>query len=195
MHCSARFFASVPAFILAFLFLSSVSLAENPVYESIVKAVENSELEKLKGLVKKDIDYVNTVNSRGENILSIAASNGQLRMVKFLIENGAELDKRDKLQWTPLMWAVHSGKVTVLNYLIKKGAKLDISDKYGWTPLMQSAFMDRPYCAEILLENGAEFESKNVDNDDAISIALQREHNRTFEVIIKFRDKVQDISL
>ena len=47
-------------------------------------------------------------------------------MVKFLIENNADLNPQDNDGWTPLHASVSVGNLDVAKYLISKGAKLNI---------------------------------------------------------------------
>ena len=59
-------------------------------------------------------------------------------MVKLLIEEGAELESKDKeFGQTPLSLAAEHGYEAVVKLLIEKGADLESKDKkYGQTPLL-----------------------------------------------------------
>jgi ankyrin repeat protein len=49
--------------------------------------------------------------------------------VKLLLEKGAELESKDKIDWTPLWWAAANGHEMVVRLLLEKGAKLEYKDK------------------------------------------------------------------
>ena len=69
--------------------------------------------------------------------LHIASSYGHLDIVKYLVENGAEIDAKDSYGRTPLMEAMDSvglgsndnGLYAVIGYLISKGAGVYIGDQ------------------------------------------------------------------
>jgi ankyrin repeat protein len=61
---------------------------------------EESAIESMKQLVSKGAD-VNAVNDNGESALHVAVTRGD-GLVRFLAENGARLDLRDKFDRTPL---------------------------------------------------------------------------------------------
>lgn len=64
-------------------------------------------------------------NGRGEN----------LDMIKFLVEKGADLEKGDSRNGTPMLHACIAAYKDTLEYLILKGTKVDSVDADGQTPL------------------------------------------------------------
>ncbi len=52
----------------------------------------------------------------------VAASNGYLDVVSFLIDNGAEIEAVNHNKTTALMFAVTQGQESVVHFLIEKGA-------------------------------------------------------------------------
>ena len=54
--------------------------------------------------------------------LITAAAKGYLEMVKVLVENEAELDRKDKEGRTALAWAEKNEHDLVVSYLISQGA-------------------------------------------------------------------------
>jgi ankyrin repeat protein len=52
----------------------------------------------------------------------LAATQGHLDCVKFLVEKGAYIDHPDRLKRTPLIYAVKNGQLTVASYLVHMGA-------------------------------------------------------------------------
>lgn len=58
-----------------------------------------------------------------------------LEMVEFLIEKGADVEKGDSREGTPLLHACIAAYPDVLKLLIAKGAKVDCIDESGQTPL------------------------------------------------------------
>jgi ankyrin repeat protein len=78
----------------------------------------------------------------GHTALFYAASNGQLEVVKLLLEKGAGADIDGKNHnGTPLLFAAQNGDIDVVKLLLAKGAnpnaECNSKDKQGkpWTPL------------------------------------------------------------
>lgn len=82
-------------------------------------------------IVKRLVELGADVNRRGGisegGAIRDAASNGELEVVKFLQENGAELDVSDPTR-NPLFGAIHDGHTAVAKLLIDSG--IDIRVKY-----------------------------------------------------------------
>ena len=57
--------------------------------------------------------------------MSRAATIGDERVVKLLLESGAQPDFEDEKGWTPLSRAVEQGNVAIVQLLLAKGAKMD----------------------------------------------------------------------
>lgn len=51
-----------------------------------------------------------------------------------LIQNHADVNVKDKDQWTPLLYASWKGYDKIAEMLIQNGADLNAKDKKGWTP-------------------------------------------------------------
>jgi hypothetical protein len=64
-----------------------------------------------------------------------AASDGDLETVRRLIENGENVNYRDKGRWTPLMLAAQNGHTDIVKFLISKGADPDAVNAYSETAL------------------------------------------------------------
>jgi len=52
-------------------------------------------------------------------------------MVKFLLEQKAEINAKDKNSWTALMFAAKDGYPAIVEMLIQRGADFRITDKHG----------------------------------------------------------------
>jgi ankyrin repeat protein len=58
-------------------------------------------------------------------MLNDASYNGQLEVVKLLIEAGANVNSESKIRYTALMWAYKEGYLDIVNLLKKHGAKYE----------------------------------------------------------------------
>eukprot|EP00736_Rhodelphis_marinus_P007549 Rmarinus@m.19878 len=80
-------------------------------------------------------------NKHGRTPVHVAAREGHLDLVKFLVEeNGADHDKEDMNGWTPVHAACRGGHLDVVQYLVEeKGADWTKPGKDGRTPVHAAA--------------------------------------------------------
>lgn len=69
-------------------------------------------------------------------IQAVKNKQNSIDMIRFLVEQGANLEKGDSRNGTPLLHACIAGDNETLLYLVKKGANVDCTDSEGFTPLL-----------------------------------------------------------
>ncbi|KAL6897202.1 ankyrin repeat-containing domain protein [Trichoderma evansii] len=79
-----------------------------------------------------------------------------ITIIKFLLENGAEVDAADESGQTPLIWAAKTGNEDVIKLLLENGAGIDVSDKNGLTALYWANSKEQREIVKLLLERGAD---------------------------------------
>jgi len=67
--------------------------------------------------------------------LMMAAGAGQADSVRVLLENGANIHKKDRNGWTPLFYAAKSASFRCIQLCVEAGAKIDLKDA-DQVPLM-----------------------------------------------------------
>lgn len=80
---------------------------------------------------------------------------GQLEMVKFLVEKGAKLDTPNCDGATPLIAACDNGLPEIADFLIRKRANVNATVSSGQTALYLATFRGHTKIVELLLKNGA----------------------------------------
>lgn len=68
-------------------------------------------------------------------LMRLASINGNVEVAKILIENGANVNKVDKLKKTSLMSAALNGGVELVKLLVENGANIHAENEYGKTAL------------------------------------------------------------
>jgi ankyrin repeat protein len=99
----------------------------------------------------------------GRTPLMTAAEYGQLKICRFLIENGASLNVQDTYGGTAFLDAAMNGDLQICQLLKAKGADINIGDKNGENALHLAAQNDHENVCQYLIESGARLNER--DND------------------------------
>ena len=88
---------------------------------------------------------------------------GHLKIVKVLVENGAELESLNRKNLTPLMLAMANRCTEIVEYLISKGSnvnhRIPLAGNLEGSPLAYAVYCGLSDYAKILLDNGAKVSS------------------------------------
>ncbi len=92
--------------------------------------------------------------------------------VKFLIEKGADVNKRDKLGALPLGAAASIRRTDLMQILLDAGAKPDATDSDGMTALQHAINVNHVPSIELLARRGADIEKGTDKGYTALEVAL-----------------------
>jgi ankyrin repeat protein len=134
-------------------------------------------------LLTYDFD-VNAQTDDGRTPLHEACLNGNLSLVRMLIDKGANLTIKDEIGLTALHEASWSGDLKVVTWLIEKGASVEEIDDAIATPLHCAAIQGHEAVAEILLNNGAKLESMDGDAQTPLHLAVMGGHEQTTTLLL-----------
>jgi hypothetical protein len=111
---------------------------------------------------------VNPIKERGNSPLETAAIFGDVKIVKLLIERGANVRGENLL---PLSNAVVYSEFEIAKVLVENGADLNEYGLDGKTPLMIAAEMEAPDMVQFLLEKGADVSRKDDSGETVAQLA------------------------
>lgn len=102
---------------------------------------------------KQQISNPNQSDKNGVTLLMQAAKTGNDWDLQLLLENGADVNLRDKDGWTALMYACrYQNSLGIVNALIEKGAYTRTRNKYNATPLLMAAdYSQNPEIIKVLM--------------------------------------------
>jgi ankyrin repeat protein len=125
---------------------------------------------------------VDTQNEAGNTLLILAVSRKHTeatrKVIKALIENGANVEVHNDNGETPLYWAACSffgEDPELVQFLINKGADVNRQDNYSKTPLHVVAMWGGLGIAQVLLNNGANVNAQDKVGDTPLDEAIRRE--------------------
>lgn len=131
---------------------------------------------------------INATDSRGSTPLLRAALAGELSIVSWLLENGADIDAVDNQGCGAIIHAINGMHVDVVRELLKWKPKLDILTPDGET-LLQIAMEDISLF-QMLLDAGADPELRNRDNVPAINVAVVKKKTKVVELLVDRKVKL-----
>uniref|UniRef100_A0A8B9CZY5 Uncharacterized protein n=1 Tax=Anser brachyrhynchus TaxID=132585 RepID=A0A8B9CZY5_9AVES len=167
------------------------------------------------GAAAKGYNDINALNSSRETLLHVAATNGHLAIMEYLISKGAKPDVKDKKGRTPLHRAAEKGHGDAVKVLLRCGASMYSLDKEGKMPLHvaaqnshghilkvllreearsyrnqhnflhRAALKDDSSLVKMLLKSGASIDGKDGRGQTALSYALSRGFENTAKVLLE----------
>ncbi|XP_072277282.1 CARD- and ANK-domain containing inflammasome adapter protein-like [Pyxicephalus adspersus] len=121
--------------------------------EGVFDAVSKGDLSLLESLLKNS--DINAVNSSGETLLHVAASNGHVPVIEYLISKGAKVDAKDKKRRTPLHRAAGNGHEEAVKVLLRAGANIYSQDADSLTALNLAVQNNHQNIVKLFLQEEA----------------------------------------
>ncbi|PIO31049.1 hypothetical protein AB205_0006570, partial [Aquarana catesbeiana] len=117
---------------------------------------------------------INLTDEEGFTPLMWAAAHGQIAVVEFLLQNGADPQILGKGRESALSLACSKGYTDIVKMLVECGVDVNEYDWNGGTPLLYAVHGNHVKCVKILLENGADptIETDSGYNSMDLSVAL-----------------------
>lgn len=154
---------------------------------SIINAIISS------GTVQPDVRIV-----RGASALHIASAEGHLRVLKYLITAGSDLEAEDEDGVRPLHIAALSGKLDAVKLLVSSGASLQEHTKmvsgYEHTSLTFAAMQGYLEIVSFIIEKYEQYDDMDItgsrslgmirdDGDHAMQLARSNRHDEVVQMI------------
>ena len=120
--------------------------------QTFIKEASAGNLEVVRLFVEAGMDI--DIDSN-ETALTAAAYYKHLKVVRYLVQSGANLNYGD-YHTDPIISAVRGGSYDIVEFLIKNGSDVNVLGYARSTPLYVAAEMGLPEITELLIKNGAE---------------------------------------
>jgi hypothetical protein len=146
------------------------------------RSVEAGQEHRVEELLKQDVD-VNERAEYGWTALLYAAAQGYPRIVRLLLDAGANIDMGNLQGITPLMYSARYGNIEICELLLEYGANPDLQDVFGMTALMVAARLGYADVVATLLKTGTDVSIKDRNNMRALDFAQKYKQGRIARMI------------
>ncbi|MBI4748614.1 MAG: ankyrin repeat domain-containing protein [Acidobacteria bacterium] len=146
--------------------------SRRPAGSELLRAVENRNAPTVLSFLKQGIQP-NGRNEHGETALMLVGNSKTI--AKYLVRYGADVNARNQVGTTPLMYAMLQDKTFIPKLLIAGGADVNAADQWGRTALMIAAFEGKPKFIKLLIKTGAKVEFKDQFGKTALDYASDAE--------------------
>lgn len=148
--------------------------AANNDYEVAVLLLEN-------GANANQATKVPPLNSTS---IAVPLQEGYLKMVKLLVEHGADVNLQGFRNFTPIRIAAQNGHLEIVKYLAEQGADIDFKAMDGATPLEHAASKGHLDVVAYLVESGANVDNVDAEGDFPLGEAAKKGYTAIIEVLI-----------
>ncbi len=104
---------------------------------------------------------VNLADTGRNTLLMLACYHGHLETARMLLARGADVDRRNSRNQTPLGGVAFKGFPEIARLLLEHGASVEADNGNGMTPLMFAEMFGRTEVAEVLRAAGANAKARN----------------------------------
>lgn len=127
----------------------------------------------------------------GEPLICMAARNGDIGLVRLLLEAGANVNACDSnlLGWTPLLWTAQGlffseqRQMELSELLLHRGADIEQPDNCRLRPLHVAALDGKARIVRLLLDNGADIEA-NSNAGTPLHAAADKGHAECISILL-----------
>lgn len=124
-------------------------------------------------------------DGNGNTPLHYAAGWKYDECITYLVNKGADINKKNSLGETPLYDAAMVNSVSTIKLLVQKGANPNARDLLGNTPLHKSVQWNTLDATKTLIEMGAVVDAKNISGKTPLSVAANYDSIDSAKILLE----------
>lgn len=153
-----------------------------PKERNLLKAATKGDLETVKKLNAEGAD-LSAINEEGASALTRAIARKHVKVVEYLLENGATTEYSGFVTEKPLQMAVKSGRIKLVKLVLDYGA--DIDEGHVGTALHYAIESGQEEMIDLLLQRGADVNMFQYVAQSPLINAVQRKDERLTRKLLK----------
>ena len=179
-----RIIANIVIFlcIIVSIIFIRVSRYNSILTDNLIYAAQDNDTNRIDSILKSRIVNINARSYHGYTALMWASEYGNLEAAKLLIENGADVNAKDKYGDTAL---IEAGHLEVVKLLIENGADVNVENEFGENALMRASEYGNLEKVKLLIEKEADVNAKNEDGKTALMRASREGHLEVVKYLIE----------
>ncbi|KAK7420625.1 hypothetical protein QQZ08_010317 [Neonectria magnoliae] len=148
-------------------------------------AALNGHVEVLAKMIQRSQIFIDVQDEEGGTALGWAAEEGQVEVVKLLLDKGADINAQGGHYGNALQGASSRGQVEVAKLLLEKGADVNLPDELGRTPLFFAARYGRTDMVRVLIANHhTDHTAKDWYGATSLCAAVRNGHAEVAELLL-----------
>ncbi|XP_055326162.1 ankyrin repeat and protein kinase domain-containing protein 1-like, partial [Sitodiplosis mosellana] len=128
------------------------------------------DVSKIRSLISEGMNMSNKIDN-GQTAMHIAAEEGNIGMIKLLLDDGVSPNIVDGHFSTPFHVTAQTGREDIAQILIESGAKINARNIQAWTPLHYAALWGHAKFIELLMSCGADVDVYDLNGCTPLHIA------------------------
>lgn len=163
------------------------TVSKNPELTAILcSAAASGSVSDIQGVMEKHPNInLNEANEDKRTPLHLAASEGNLEIVRFLVENGADVNMEDRWNSTPLHDSIQAKQIDVFNYLLSRGGKTSMTEEEKVSALNSAARSGDLDQVRTLVKMGVDVNKGDYDNRTALHLSCDSGSEEVVEFLIE----------
>lgn len=139
--------------------------------QSLLKALQENDLEAVKTIVKNDPSQITAADAAGRQAIHFAANKGNSEILSFLIEKGADPASETAAGTSVLHFAAIGGHTEVVKLLLGKDIPVDKKNRRQITPLYYAAMRGHEEVVSLLLDKNADPDAYDTEKGTPLQAA------------------------
>ncbi|XP_052793436.1 kinase D-interacting substrate of 220 kDa B-like isoform X2 [Mya arenaria] len=152
--------------------------------------IRNCDLSAVVNLLENGTINLEERDENGQTFLMLACQQGDISLVRELLEAGIDPNATDNDNWTALLYAAKDGYLEICIELLERGADIEHREMCNWTALMWASYKGRTEVVQELLDREADPNVKAEHNMSCLCWAAGRGHTEIVTALIEKGAKV-----
>lgn len=150
--------------------------------DKLVREAAQGRLEYVKQYLDAHIEEVDCM-SAGKTCLQVAAHQGHITIIKYLLSLKSNVNIVDKEGDSTLHYAAFGNQPEIMKILLLNGAHINVVNSSHCSALHISAHKRPPHCVKVLLDFGADVNIQDSYGDTALHDAIGKENEEVVELL------------